>query len=269
MSVSDLAVSFNYLREIFYSFSGYSRLFWFIPAALLLSFFDRTKKRHGRVIFTVFFFLLVVYNPFTYEMYARHIDWNTYYRFFWLLPCYAAMAYILIWIVNWIPRDKVRLIIVVAVCIPVLLWKAGPATFSLPYTKYQIPLETIWVADRMDAIMDEYGLQEAMLLCDEDVAFTIRSYNARVILPYDPEKYTTGWLVLEYAPTAIILPKLMVQLRYNDMIMSDEDADRLMTENGVRFVSVFDDADSSIACLQRLGFTSAGSYAGRQLFYRI
>ncbi len=272
------------IKDVFNMFTGASPLFWFLPAAFLLALFgDRPEAQiqagdptlpagtsaSGRAALAAAFFALclILFNPVTFRLYDRFVGRNTFYRFFWILPCFLAMAYVLMRIVSLLPKDGIKLAVVLLICLPILYFKAGPPTFFIPYSIWQIPVETSYFADRMDEIMDENGIPDSVLLCDEDIAFTIRTYEPRLLIPFEPRHFTSGAVV--EAQDGSNMATLMTQLRYNDVVMDPAQAERLFAHYNVHFVIVFKDDASSTEFLKSRGFLSAGVCRDRELFYRV
>jgi len=171
-------------------FTHRSPLYLVIFVAIFL-FIVCSHKRHRKYIITVFLsFFVLIFNPLSYYI-IYTITGASAYRILWLFPAWASFVYILLSCLHLISSKNLRLLAVTITSLMLLIFCVQRNNYEFKFSSpYQIPKDTIELADRMEAIMDERGIDYAVLYGNNDFLGTLRQYSSRFILQISPRDHS-------------------------------------------------------------------------------
>lgn len=227
-----------------------SLLYAAIPVAIVLLIMQSTKKRRVYIGLVSLILLLLIYNPVSYSILTKIVG-GTGYRVFWLLPAWSAFAYVLYTAINHIPWKKAKLPLTVLISGLLLLYGLHTNTYTYTLSNiYQIPGDTVELADEMLQIMDERGMESAVLYGNADFLSTLRQYSARFILHLEPRDHP---LMEENAgrKNYLGLGQFITTGTYR---LEPDYASDILIDNEVYFIVIYRTLTDSIEYLGNLGW---------------
>ena len=231
-------------------FTHRSPLYMVIFLAMLLLLI-RSKKEQRKYISIVFVLLFIlVFNPISYSV-LFSIAGASSYRILWLLPAWAAFAYIAMNGIQIIPSANLRLLVATIVSILLTVYCVHNNSYDFTMSNpYQIPQDTIELADKMEEIMDERGIDYAVLYGNSDFLSTLRQYSARFILQISPRDHS---LMEENAEQNNYLGLGQFITTGESPIEKDYAAD-ILYNNNVYFIVIHRELTASIEYLTSMGW---------------
>ena len=231
-------------------FCNGSLLYAAIPAALILLFIQARKKERAYLGLVLLLLAAAIYNPFSYRI-LTDIVGSSNYRIFWLLPGWAAFSYLVFCLLRLLPSEKIRYILTVLACAAGILYAARRNEYTYTVSNiYQIPSETICLADRMAEILDERGMETAVVYGNYDFLSTLRQYNPRFILHVAPRSH----FIMEEHAYANDYLGIGHQLTTGSISMDPQFASELLIDNEVYFIVLYRSLTDSIDYLGEMGW---------------
>ena len=156
----------------------------FFLAGILFGIFNR-KEKEGRVFvaYTLILFL-TVYNPLLVKYVIPKLNFEAvYYRFFWLLPVAAGLAYYCVRLVLAVSNKVLKgilviLMVLVLVCTGTPL-KSVMAVENLPENAYKVPDDLIFACEM---IHQDSEKENPRVVFDQGMNTLARQYDASLIL---------------------------------------------------------------------------------------
>lgn len=237
--------------NVFYALAG-------ISFFLLLYFCG--KKERNIAITAALLLLVLVYNPVSYQIIGVKMDYvKTYYRFLWLFPAASLLAYLVYKIILKFCDKKYRMVFVCMVCAGVLFFHVAPEELKLPDNAWQIPDETLEVAEQLKTLMREKNESNAVILCDLYIGNTIRQYDSGFCFPFKH----FGFYELEADLDEETVHGLMSMLMYNRNDISKDAVGKIIQENQIEYLVINAVNDVSLAYMEEMGWqivSSTSSY---------
>lgn len=160
-----------------------------VGCCLYMYLLEKHAKRTGLI--AVFLLLIGVYNPISYRILGDKAGFSvTYYRFLWIIPYSLLFVYALYELIRQIEGIKSRLALVMVVCATILCMNIDKEELKLPDSAYQIPIESIEVAEQIEILMSQNEEEDVVVLADVSINHTIRQYDAHIAFPF--EKFDLG-----------------------------------------------------------------------------
>ncbi len=231
-------------------FCGKSPLYYAIPLFILLFFIERNKKERKYLSIVLILFIVMLYNPISYRILTSVVG-SSNYRIFWILPGWFAFTYIFVRIVEIIPRRGIQLSFVIIACFISFWGLAKYREYSTEVSNlFQIPQDTMVLADEMIQMMDDSGMETAVLYGNYDFLATLRQYNHRFILHASPRNH----FIMEEHANEISYLGLGHQITTGEITMDKDYASDILIENDVSFVVLHRDLTDSIDFLSTIGW---------------
>jgi len=160
-----------------------------IVCAIGLSFVFKLNIRDKKIaLLTGVIFILAVFNPISFSLLSGYPGFEAgYYRLLWIVPVTLIMAYGLGEIIGAVNK-KTRLLLVIIVCICIVNIYIPKENLCMPDNIYQIPDETVDVANELERLRIESNKEQIRVVTDDKLANTIRQYNANICLVLEPHK---------------------------------------------------------------------------------
>ena len=171
--------------ERFCDFMGTGTIMiWFLLSLIYL--FLREKRKPRRILFVYLpvIVLLLYFNPLFAEGFNRLVEPEVYFRFCWLLPIIAVIAYSAVTIFEGL---KGRASVCFGAAVLALILFSGKLVYSSPlYSRaenlYHVPDSVVHICDAI-----EVPGREVMALFPRELILYVRQYSALVCMPYGRE----------------------------------------------------------------------------------
>lgn len=172
-------------RSMLQQYIGQNIAYLFVVLALFI-FLSRQKKQiRLTAVIAILLLFVAIFNPISYKLLVNFSGQEkTYYRFFWLIPCEAAMAYFVYESIQCIENLKYKLILVCGICIGLLLLNTSQEEWQLPENSYQLPYDILEVAWELDELRTEKNKEKITVLADTNISHVIREYDATICFPF-------------------------------------------------------------------------------------
>lgn len=225
-------------QNILYIFAIFA---WF----LLLS---QWKKQERRVaLMAALLLLAAVFNPWSYQLLVSFTKQrNTYYRFFWLIPCEGLAAFFIYESLQKIRNLKHRLLLVSGICIGLLCISTSKENWKLPENSYQLSFDILEVAEQLKDLRTESGQDQITIIADTNISNVIRQYDGNICLPL--ANYQFGGM----DGTEGEVPAVMVMLMNNQEHLDAAMVKETLASNEVDYLVISINNDISLSYMQRL-----------------
>lgn len=205
------------------------------------------KERHTTVL-AVLAFVIIIFNPIVFECIVLKFNLSAeYYRFFWMMPYHMAVAYLIYTAIQKIKNANIRFIYVCITVIGIILLNVQADNLKLPDNSYQIPDETLEVAETLKQLVPKEHA-EITVLADNTINNTIRQYDSHIRLPFN--KYTQGGVDPETNTETI--EGLASMLMYNQDNLSANSIRTIIDERRIDYLVISINNDISLSYMQRL-----------------
>ncbi len=154
--------------------------------------FLKEKLNYLRIIFLYLplLWLAFLFLPFTYSIIETVIDAELYYRFFWLLPVVATIAYASVLCVQQAKEKHKKLVYVLSI-VSILVcgdfvynnWR-----YSLAENKYHVPEVVVQICDSM-----HIEGREVLAVFPVELMQYVRQYDPTIITPYGRDTLVEAW----------------------------------------------------------------------------
>ena len=233
-------------------------LYILVWAAGILLLINLKKKERYIAALAFLILILGIFNPISYQMLIEKTGRTAeYYRFLWLIPYAALLAYLVYAAFNSIKNNIYRLIIVSAVCIITLCGRIKAEDLKLPDNAYQIPDEVVEVAVQLEELMEMHGETNAVILSDYYISNIIRQYDANICLPFYGYDISVGPNLQSKDMYGLIS-----MLIYNENDMPQDAIEMIVEGNQIAYLVLPKGNDVSIAYMQQMGWEIAGETSG-------
>ena len=227
-----------------------SYLYWAIPIAIFAYLIDPRRKYRLPIGIGTALLFIFIYNPLMFAVLSKFVG-STVYRFFWILPGWAALAYLAYTVVGLIKPKYLQLALVFALSAGVIRWCYVNDEFVHTASNiYQIPMDTIVLADQMLEIMDERDMDFATVYGNYDAIATLRQYNARFRLRISPRAH----FYMEDNKGETNYLGLGEDLTTGDIVIDPDFASDILNDNGVYFLILKRSLTTSRDYLNDLGW---------------
>lgn len=174
--------SFGDMIKQFINGNGLYVLVCIIALSIILNLKNKNRKV---VVLTILILVIVVLNPISFQILSKRDEFLAgYYRLLWIIPYGLILAYGMGEILDKVQK-KVRVFVVFFSCMIIFYIYVPKEDLRLPDNKYQIPDETIYVADELERLRVENDKEQVRVFIDEKLGNTIRQYNAKICLCVD------------------------------------------------------------------------------------
>lgn len=243
--------SVNGFFDMICQFVNGNSLYVMVCVAFLCWLFFLKKKEKSVAVVAALLLIVLVYNPISFQIIGVRLGYiKTYYRFFWIVPYVLMLAYLVYMVICKIRNKNYRLILICMVCIGVLCIKISPDELKLPENAWQIPDETLEVAEQLKILMSEKEESNAVILCDLYIGNTIRQYYADIRLPFKH----FGFDEIEADLDEETVYGLMSMLINNRNDISREAIRKIIEENHIDYLVVDMENNVSLTYMQELGW---------------
>lgn len=172
-----------------YNGTGMQMALFFACLVYLLVQKKEKDKRYLFVGYTLLFFVIVFF-PVTAKLIMDCIGGEVYWRMFWLLPTAAVTAYTAVQVlVQAEGKVKRYLLLAVMLLITVLTGTNtyNSTIFARKQNWYKLPQDTVDICDIIERDALENGISHKKLVTVNDLATTVRQYDAGILMPYGNE----------------------------------------------------------------------------------
>lgn len=175
----------NGFYDMLQQYTGKNILYLFVIVAWILFLSQQEKSERWTAIISAFLLLLAVFNPFSYRLLLQLSGQEqTYYRFFWLIPCEFAMAYFLYETMHCIKNLKQKLFLSCGLCMGLLLLNTSGEEWKLPENSYQLSYDILEIAWELEELREEENKESITILADTTISHVIREYDANICFPF-------------------------------------------------------------------------------------
>ncbi len=257
--------SVNGFWDMLQQFTDGNVLYAFAGIAAMAFLYYLKKKERRIAVIAVIFLIIAVYNPVSYGIFGTKLD-NTaqYYRFLWIIPYTVLFAYFIYEMISRIRNKKYRMVLICVLCAGILGISIEAEELELPDNAWQIPDETLEVAEQLKSLMKENNEPSAVVLCDLYISNTIRQYDANICLPF--LSYGISVLEADYDEENVF--GLMAMLMYNRNDLSKETVGRIIAEKGIEYLVIDMSNSISLSYMREMGWQIASSSSSYHILQR-
>lgn len=216
----------------------------------------RIKEKEQKVIICALVLLVIlVFNPISYYILGVKLHHTApYYRFMWVIPYGLILAYA----VGELLKDmdkKVKMLLASITCVAIIMICVPSEKLTLPENVYQIPAETISVAEQLETLRVANEKAEVWVLTDGEICNTIRQYNARICYPMS----TYHIAGIDPNLNEETIEGLCSMIMYNRCDISEKAIRGIVKEHKLDYLVIRVENMTSITYLQKLGWEVVGS----------
>ena len=227
-------------------------LYVFVILAWILFLYQSRKSERQIGLIVTLLFLIAVFNPWSYQILINITGQiKTYYRFFWIIPCEIAVAYLLYECIRCIKNLTHRLILVCGICIGLLFLNTSWDNWNLPENSYQLSYDILEVAWKLQELRKEANLEKITILADTNICHVIRQYDANICFPF--ESYHIG------LPNEEDMSAVMTMLMNNQDSLDAATVTETLLSNNVDYLVININNDISLSYMQRLHWQIAAT----------
>lgn len=183
----------NTIFEVWRNISGSGMLLaLYILAVVFLLYTEKEKYKRILFVFIPGFWLIVLFLPVTYRLIAEWIDEELYYRFFWMLPVTATIAYSLAKGIG-LCSGRTKKYAVIGSLLLVMLcgdFVYNNSRYSIAENPYHVPESVVEICDSI-----HIEGREVMAVFPENLMQYVRQYDSTVCMPYGRDTLVAGWKI--------------------------------------------------------------------------
>lgn len=258
--------SVNGFFDMLSQFVNGNALYAIVAAAYLLFIYMLRKRERHVAVAALLLLVLLIHNPVSYYILGEKLGYKiTYYRFLWIVPYVPLFAYFIYEAIRRITNKKYRMVLVSVVCAGIVCISVKPGELALPDNPYQIPDETIEVAENLQTLLEQDNETSTVILADMYISNTIRQYKAHICLPFD--LFGLGQLDSDLKEETSA--GLMSMLMYNRNDISQEAIKRIVEENEIEYLVIRRENDVSLTYMQQMNWQIAGSTSSYYILRKV
>lgn len=269
VSLSELGL--NFVNVCLSTYWGPLWFFWVFLAGILLTLFYRKRETAIFFPYTLFLFL-TIYNPIIVKYFYSLIGSATvYYRFFWLLPVSAVIAY---WCVkavyitkNMLLRFFTGAILILAIFLAGVPIKKIPQELILPDNYFKMPDALLTICQ---IIHDDSEDESPRIVIDASLHMLVRQYDASLILTVDRDNMLrhsgSTTVYADQASQAYKDQAILLDAVQGGRMPSPEAFDSIIQKTDTDYI-IITAANQAADALTNLGYTNLGEHDG-YLIYR-
>lgn len=247
-------LSTNGWSDTFKQFINGNALYAIIIVVFLTYIYKLNRKEKKVAVITVLLMIIVIFNPISYDIIANKLNHSAqYYRFMWIIPYGLILAYGIGEIIANVDK-KVRLCFTLIVCASIIIISVPKERLKLPDNRYQIPLETIDVANELERLRVENEKEQVWVITDANIANTIRQYNANICYSVN----TFHIYNFDKDLNEETVNGLCSMLMYNRNDISAEAIKDIVVQNNVDYLVVSNENQVTLNYLYENGWISSG-----------
>lgn len=248
-------LSVNGLFDLIKQFINGNGLYALILLFGFLYIYRANKKEQKVIIGALMLLVILVFNPLSYYIIGVKLNHTApYYRFMWVIPYGLILAYGVGETLKDMNR-KAKILLASILCVSVIVICVPAEKLALPENVYQIPAETISVAEQLETLRVANNQEEVWVLTDGEICNTIRQYNARICYPM------STYHIAGIDPTLNeeTVEGLCSMIMYNRSDISGDAIQEIVAENQLDYLVIRVENMDSITYLQELGWGIVGS----------
>ena len=209
---------------------------------------DLSQKERRTAILAILAFSLLIFNPIVFECIVLKFNFTAeYYRFFWIMPYHIAIAYLIWSAIQQVKNANIRFIYVCVTVMGIVLLNVQTNDLKLPDNSYQIPDETLEVAETLKQLASEEN-EVITVLADNTINNTIRQYDSHIRLPFN--KYTFGGVTPETNTETI--EGFTSMLMYNQDNLSANSIRKIIDERHIDYLVISINNGISLSYMEHL-----------------
>ena len=174
--------------ETFQKYSGSGMLVcWFLVAWFYLLICEKEKQRRVLFVYMPTVLLFFFFNPIFYRVFGNLTEEAIYFRFLWILPITAVIAYSTVKIYSKLKGIKQIVFAILSLLIIMISGKLVYTNYLFEPAEnvYHVPWEVVEICDTI-----EVEGREVMAAFPMEFVFYVRQYSATVCMPYGRESIT-------------------------------------------------------------------------------
>lgn len=248
-------LSVNSLFDLFKQFINGNGLYALVLLFGLIYIYHLNIKEKKVMICALLLLVIVIFNPLSYHIIGVKLKHTAqYYRFMWVIPYGLILAYGVGETLKDMNR-KAKILLASILCVSVIVICVPVEKLALPENVYQIPAETISVAEQLETLRVANNQEEVWVLTDGEICNTIRQYNARICYPM------STYHIAGIDPTLNeeTVEGLCSMIMYNRCDISGDAIQGILAENQLDYLVIRVENMASITYLQELGWGIVGS----------